>query len=173
MTSIRREMSRTMNGRSDKEDVDERWGGRRPGVLGIAAWRRPRRCTACTDPASGSWAGSRSYSPQSGAALWWVSTVRITLMLTRSNHVRRVSQGFIVVRMQWLNYSARSGGSLQARGLKSRSSNPKGREQRWGSRKVFGHSRHSVCLLWHLNSVSCLQRLSTPSMDKRKWQNDR
>ena len=36
---------------------------------------------------------------------------------------------------------------------------------------VFEHSRHSVWLLWHLNSVWCLQHLSTPSMDK--WQNDR
>ena len=34
---------------------------------------------------------------------------------------------------QWLNYSARGGGSLQARGLKGRSSSLKGREQRWGS----------------------------------------
>jgi len=37
---------------------------------------------------------------------------------------------------------------------------------------VFEHSRHSVWLLWHLNSVWCLQHLSTPSMDKFKWQND-
>ena len=36
--------------------------------------------------------------------------------------------------MQWLNYSARRGGSLQAQGLKGPSSSPKDREQRWGSR---------------------------------------
>ena len=35
---------------------------------------------------------------------------------------------------QWLNYSARGGGSLQARGLKGRSSSPMDREQKWGSR---------------------------------------
>jgi len=35
---------------------------------------------------------------------------------------------------QWLNYSARGGGSLEARGLKGRSTSPKDREQRWGSR---------------------------------------
>jgi len=38
---------------------------------------------------------------------------------------------------------------------------------------VFEYSRHSVWLLRHLNSVRCLERLSTPSMDKCKWQNDR
>ena len=38
---------------------------------------------------------------------------------------------------------------------------------------VFEHSRHSVWLLWHLNSVWRLQHLSTPSKDKCKWQNDR
>jgi len=35
---------------------------------------------------------------------------------------------------------------------------------------VFEHSRHSVWLFWHLNSVCRLQQLSTPSMDKCKWQ---
>jgi len=39
--------------------------------------------------------------------------------------------------------------------------------------RVFEHSRHSVWLLWHLNSVWRLQHLSTPSKDKCKWQNDR
>ena len=38
---------------------------------------------------------------------------------------------------------------------------------------VFKHSWHSVWLLWHLNSVWCLKHLSTPRMDKCKWQNDR
>jgi len=38
---------------------------------------------------------------------------------------------------------------------------------------VFEHSRHSVWLLWDLNSVWRLQHLSTPSTDKCKWQNDR
>jgi len=33
-----------------------------------------------------------------------------------------------------VKYSARGGGSLQARGLKGRSWSPKGREQRWGFR---------------------------------------
>jgi len=37
---------------------------------------------------------------------------------------------------------------------------------------VFEHSRHSVWLLWDLNSVCRLQHLSTPSTDKCKWQND-
>jgi len=63
---------------------------------------------------------------------------------------------FAVIFVQWLNYSARGGGSLQARGLKGRSSSLKGQEQRWGSRPpsgVFEHSRHSAWLLWHLNSV--------------------
>ena len=41
---------------------------------------------------------------------------------------------FTVYCTQWLNYLARGGGSLQARGLEGRSSSPKGREQRWGSR---------------------------------------
>ena len=36
--------------------------------------------------------------------------------------------------LQWLNYSARGDGSLRARGLKGRSSSPKDRKQRWGSR---------------------------------------
>jgi len=78
---------------------------------------------------------------------------------------------------QWLNYSARGGGSLQARGLKRRSSSPNDREHRGGvpDRRpgVFEHSRHSVWLLWHLNSVLRLRHLSTPSVDKCKWQNDR
>jgi len=39
-------------------------------------------------------------------------------------------------------------------------------------RWVFEHSRHSVWLLWPLNKVWRLQHLSTPSMDKCKWQND-
>ena len=77
---------------------------------------------------------------------------------------------------QWLNYSARGGGSLQARGLKDRSSSPKGREQRWGSRPPTRGFRafKALCLvLWHLNNVLRLQHLSTPSVDKCKRQNDR
>ena len=71
--------------------------------------------------------------------------------------------------IQWLNYSARDGGSLQTRGLKGRSSSPKGREQKWGSQpptRAFEHSVHSVWLLWHLNSVWRLQHLS---MHTTKW----
>ena len=53
--------------------------------------------------------------------------------------------------------------------LKGRSSSSKGQKQRWDSRQgVFEHSRHSVWLLWHLNSVWRLQHLSTPSVDKCK-----
>ena len=59
------------------------------------------------------------------------------------------------------------------RGWKGWSSSPKGQEQRWSSRRVFEHSRHSMWLLSHSNSVWCLQHLSTPSTDKCKWQNDR
>ena len=68
---------------------------------------------------------------------------------------------------QWLNYSARGGGYLWARGLKGRSWSPKGREQRWGSRPPTWGFRAFVALwlLWHLNSVWRLQHLSTPSMD--------
>ena len=71
----------------------------------------------------------------------------------------------------WLNYSATRGGSLQARGLKGRSSSPKDREQRWGCRPpTSGFRAFKALCLWHLNSVSRLQHLSTPSVDKR---NDR
>ena len=46
-----------------------------------------------------------------------------------------------------------------------------GVSDRWSG--VFKHSWHSVWLLWHLNSVWCLKHLSTPRMDKCKWQNGR
>jgi len=38
---------------------------------------------------------------------------------------------------------------------------------------VFEHSKHSVWLLWHLNSVWCLQHLSTPSIENANDKNDR
>ena len=40
--------------------------------------------------------------------------------------------------MQWLNYSARRGGSLQAQGLKGPSSRPKDREQRHFTQRLPG-----------------------------------
>jgi len=61
-------------------------------------------------------------------------------------------------------------------GLKGRSSSPRGESKDGILHRrpgVFQHSRHSVWLLWHLNSVWHLQHLSAPSVDKYKWQNDR
>jgi len=58
---------------------------------------------------------------------------------------------------QLLNYSARVGGSLQARGLKLLEARARRAECRGGvpDRRpgVFEHSRHSVWLSLHLNSV--------------------
>jgi len=63
----------------------------------------------------------------------------------------------LLLQMQWLNYSARGGGSLYARGLKGRSSSPESRGGVPDCRPgVFKYSMHSVWLLWHLSSVLCL-----------------
>jgi len=52
---------------------------------------------------------------------------------------------------QWLNYSARGVGSILARGLKDRSLSRGGVPD--CRPEIFEYSRHSVWLLWHLNSV--------------------
>jgi len=71
-------------------------------------------------------AGKRSFSPDTSVFSALETFVIIALYKsTFTIPYRTICCGDT----QWLNYSARGGGSLQARGLK-------GREQRWGSRPL-------------------------------------
>ena len=71
------------------------------------------------------------------------------LSFSRFTRVNSALEALRLWAIQWLNYSARGGGSqyARARRAESRCGVPDRRQT------VFEHSRHSVWLLWHLNSV--------------------
>jgi len=82
----------------------------------------------------------------------------------------------VLQQKQWLNYLARGDGSLQARGLKDRSSSPSRTlhvllHYLVSNRQpgVFEHSRHSVWLLRHLNSVWCFGGSQQKGAGSQVW----
>jgi len=77
---------------------------------------------------------SSIYLFQCGCSHWWLGELEFSSVNTlwTSLYFSTLHINLLAL-MQWLNYSARGDGSLQARGLKGRSSNPKGRENRWCS----------------------------------------
>ena len=98
-----------------------------------------------------------------------MTTVKHALQNTQNDCHQWLSHSFRV--NQWLNYSARGGGSLQARGLKGRSWSPKGREHRWCSRPPTRGFRafKAFCLAFiALNSVWCLDSSQQSGESQRK-----